>query len=114
MKFYSLDRIRRPEIQIAWERESTISKEQSRSVAPSESVNDRLTIPSRMDDVDSEIDADGFSATFGNDTDIDPEVASSRVGDFRSVTDDVRSLASKQVRHPFFFCDEIKFLVQKS
>ncbi|CAG9538649.1 unnamed protein product [Cercopithifilaria johnstoni] len=85
--------IRRPEVQTAWERESTISKEQPRSV---ESVNDRLAIPSRIDDVDSETDAAAFNTTFDNDTDMGEEVASSRMGDFRSVTDDVRSLASKQ------------------
>ncbi|EFO24673.1 hypothetical protein LOAG_03814 [Loa loa] len=88
--------IRRSEVQAAWERGSTISKEQSASVIPSESVNDRLTIPSRMDDVDSETDAGGFNTTFDNDTDMDAEAPSSRMGDFSSVADDVRSLASKQ------------------
>ncbi|VBB31522.1 unnamed protein product [Acanthocheilonema viteae] len=88
--------IRRPEVQTAWERESTISKEQSRSIVPSESINDRLTISSRMNDVDSETDAGGFNATFDNDTDMDTEVTSSRMSDFRPAADDVRSLASKQ------------------
>lgn len=96
--FICLYRIRRPEAQTAWERESTISKEQSRSLVPSESINGRLLIPSRMDDVDSETDAGGFNTTFDNDTDMDTEVASSRMSDFRSVADDVRSLASKQVQ----------------
>lgn len=78
-----------------WERESTVSKE--RSAVPLESVNDRLTIPSRMDDVDSETDAGGFNTTFDNDADMDAEIASSRMGDFYSVVDDARSLVSKQV-----------------
>ncbi|VDK88743.1 unnamed protein product, partial [Litomosoides sigmodontis] len=86
--------MRRPEIQTIWERESTVSKE--RSVVPLESINDRLTIPSRMDDVDSETDAGGFNTTFDNDTDMDAEIASSRMGDFHSVVDDARSLVSKQ------------------
>ncbi|KAM3720936.1 Halomucin [Dirofilaria immitis] len=88
--------IRRPEVQIAWERESTISKGQSRSVVPSESVNGRSTIPSRMDDIDSETDLGGFNVTFDNDANMDAEMASSHMNDFPSVVDDVRLLASKQ------------------
>lgn len=81
-------RIRRLESQVA--REGVISKEQSRSAVPSESVDGRLTIQSRMDDVDSEIDAGCFDTTIENDTDMDAEAASSRMND-------ARSLASKQV-----------------
>ncbi|MCP9260473.1 hypothetical protein DINM_003509 [Dirofilaria immitis] len=96
MGFIPLYRIRRPEVQIAWERESTISKGQSRSVVPSESVNGRSTIPSRMDDIDSETDLGGFNVTFDNDANMDAEMASSHMNDFPSVVDDVRLLASKQ------------------
>ncbi|KAK6114144.1 Condensin complex subunit 2 family protein [Brugia pahangi] len=96
--------IRRPEMQSAWERESIISKEQSRSAVPSaipsESVNGRL-IASRMDDINSEIDAG-----FDNDTDMDADVASSHVNDYHSVADDVRSLASKQTE----FSEELENL----
>ncbi|VDK80736.1 unnamed protein product [Onchocerca ochengi] len=88
--------IRRPEVQAAWEREGTISKEQSRLVVPSESLNGRSRVPSRMDDIESETDGSGFNTTFDSDADMNAEIPSSHMSDFHSVGDDARSLASKQ------------------
>uniref|UniRef100_A0A1I8EVF6 Condensin complex subunit 2 n=1 Tax=Wuchereria bancrofti TaxID=6293 RepID=A0A1I8EVF6_WUCBA len=82
--------IQRPEMQSVWERESIISKEQSRPAVLSESINGRLMIASRMDDINSETDA-----CFDNDTDMDADVTS-RLNDFHSVADDVRLFSSKQ------------------
>uniref|UniRef100_A0A915PQQ0 Condensin complex subunit 2 n=1 Tax=Setaria digitata TaxID=48799 RepID=A0A915PQQ0_9BILA len=87
--------MRKPEQ--GWERESTISRERVRSAVPSESINFRSTIPSRMDDVDSETDAGGFTATFDNDADMDAELTPSHMSDFQSTADDARMVASKQV-----------------
>lgn len=97
--------MKKPEQLSNWEKEGTVptstvpTGERSRSTVPTEWGTGRSGITNRLDDVESVNEMDGgcFNTSFDNDTDMDTEIASSRFGDIRSFTDDLRSVISKQV-----------------